>query len=70
MWPNGYFNLALLLAEENRYAEAILNMKKYLELMPNAPDARKAHDKIYIWEEKQTSVQQVEEKETPVPRGK
>lgn len=38
-------------------------MKKYLELMPQAPDARRAQDKIYIWEEKQASLDETEEEE-------
>ncbi len=63
MWAIGYFNLALLLAEEERYSEAILNMKKYLELQPNAPDARKAQDKIYIWEDKENSLQNEEDED-------
>ena len=49
-YPAAYYNLALLLAEKKDLKEAINNMKKYLLLVPNAPDARAAQDKIYEWE--------------------
>lgn len=49
-WPEGHFNRALLLGELGRHQEAIVEMKRYLALVPNAPDARAAQDKIYAWE--------------------
>lgn len=49
-WAQGHFNRALLLAERTRYREAAASMNKYLQLEPNAPDARAAQDKIYQWE--------------------
>jgi len=49
-YPAAYYNLALLLAEKKDFREAIKNMKKYLLLVPDAPDARAAQDKIYEWE--------------------
>jgi len=49
-YPAAYYNLALLLAEKKDFKEAIKNMKKYLLLVPDAPDARAAQDKIYEWE--------------------
>lgn len=51
-WADGYFNLALVLGELGRAREAIIAMKKYLFLAPDAPDARDAQDKIYVWEDK------------------
>ena len=48
-WPEGHYNRALLLGEAGRKPEAIREMKKYLALEPNAPDARAAQDKIYEW---------------------
>jgi tetratricopeptide (TPR) repeat protein len=48
--PNSYYNYALIAAVAEKYELAILNMKKYLLLMPNAEDARAAQDKIYEWE--------------------
>jgi len=32
------------------YEKAISNMNTYLELAPEAPDARAAKDRIYKWE--------------------
>jgi len=49
-WPEGQFNAALALGELYYFDEAILHMKRYLKLAPDAPDARAAQDKIYIWE--------------------
>jgi len=49
-WPEGRFNLALLLGETGDRAAAIQEMKRYLMLVPNAADAREAQDKIYAWE--------------------
>lgn len=49
-FPAAYYNMALLCAQINRPAKAIANMKKYLLLLPEAPDARAAQDKIYEWE--------------------
>jgi len=49
-YPAAYYNLALLLAEKKDFREAIKNMKKYLLLVPDAPDVRAAQDKIYEWE--------------------
>jgi tetratricopeptide (TPR) repeat protein len=49
-WPEGYFNLALVLGETGSRAQAAVEMKRYLQLVPNAPDAREAQDKIYEWE--------------------
>jgi hypothetical protein len=49
-YPAGYYNFALIAALAERYELAILNMKKYLLLMPSAPDAEAAQDKIYEWE--------------------
>jgi outer membrane lipoprotein-sorting protein len=49
-WPQGHFNRALVLAETGDYEIAIWEMKRYLALLPDAPDARAAQDKIYNWE--------------------
>lgn len=51
-WPVGHFNLSLVLAELQDHATAIVEMKRYLALVPDAPDARAAQDKIYGWERK------------------
>ena len=52
VWPEGWFNLALLYAEQGNYAMATSRMKHYLELMPDAPDAPAARYKMLIWEDK------------------
>lgn len=49
-WPEGRFNRALILGELKEYAGAMAEMKKYLALVPDAPNARAAQDKIYEWE--------------------
>lgn len=49
-WPAGHFDRALILGETEKYYDAMREMKRYLLLMPNAPDARAAQDKIYQWE--------------------
>jgi tetratricopeptide (TPR) repeat protein len=49
-WPQGQFNAALALGEVRYYNEAIDHMRKYLALVPNAPDARAAQNKIYAWQ--------------------
>jgi tetratricopeptide (TPR) repeat protein len=51
-WPEGHFNRAIVLGETKEYDLAIIEMKRYLALAPNAPDARAAQDKIYDWERK------------------
>lgn len=51
-WPEGRFNRALILSELGEYDEAISEMKKYLALAPDAPNARATQDKIYEWEGK------------------
>lgn len=55
-WPEGHFNRALVLAETKDFDTAIIEMKRYLALVPKAPNARAAQDKIYDWERKAGSV--------------
>jgi hypothetical protein len=55
LWPEGHYNLAMLAGEiggRPGYDIAIFHMKSYLELMPDAPDARAAKDSIIVWEDK------------------
>jgi len=51
-WPEGHFNRALVLGEIKEYDLAIIEMKRYLLLVPNAPNAREVQDRIYDWERK------------------
>jgi tetratricopeptide (TPR) repeat protein len=52
MWPVGQFNAAIIYGELKDYDRAIIHMKRYLELEPNAKDNRACQDKIYLWEGK------------------
>jgi tetratricopeptide (TPR) repeat protein len=49
-WPEGHFNRALILGQTRTYPDAIREMKRYLLLVPDAPDGRAAQDNIYQWE--------------------
>ncbi|HEX9628313.1 MAG TPA: tetratricopeptide repeat protein [Acidiferrobacterales bacterium] len=48
-WPVGHFNRALVLGEAGEYELARREMNYYLQLVPDAPNARAAQDKIYDW---------------------
>lgn len=49
-WPVGHFNRALVLGEAGEYEMAKREMNYYLQLVPDAPNARAVQDKIYDWE--------------------
>lgn len=49
-WPVGHFNRALVLGESGDYEMAKREMNYYLQLVPDASNARAAQDKIYEWE--------------------
>lgn len=49
-WGEGHFNRALVLANQNRFHEAIAGMKHFVLLAPDSADARAAQDKLYEWE--------------------
>lgn len=51
-WPDRQSDLAVTLGELGRYSEAIEHMQMYLELVPDAPDAQKAKQQIWIWQDK------------------
>jgi hypothetical protein len=51
-WPAGWYDLALIYGELNRFAEAADAVRHYLELVPNAPDAQNVREQMYIWDEK------------------
>lgn len=48
-WPVGHFNRALVLGETGDYELAKREMNYYQQLVPDAPNARAAQDKIYEW---------------------
>ena len=49
-WPEGHYNLALVLGETKKYRDAMREMQRFLLLAPEAAEARAAQDKIYQWE--------------------
>ena len=51
-WPEAHFNRSIVLSEIGDLKTAIFEMKRYLRLSPDAPNARAAQDKIYVWERK------------------
>ncbi len=55
-WPEGQFNLAFLCGESGDYYCAVEHMQDYLELVPGAPNAQAAKDKLIIWKDKLGSV--------------
>jgi regulator of sirC expression with transglutaminase-like and TPR domain len=55
VWPEGWFNSALIAGELGYYADAVEHMQAYLELMPDAPDAQAARDQVVIWRAKSKS---------------
>ena len=54
-WPQGNFNMALVYGELRAYPLAMRYMQRYLELAPDAANARAAQDKIYEWSAEQSS---------------
>jgi len=51
-WAPGWYNAALISAELKNYAAAALDMKHYLILLPDAPDAAAVKEKLLLWEAK------------------
>ena len=52
LWAEGWFNAALLYGEMKEYESAANRMRHYLILMPDAPDAKAAREKLIVWEDK------------------
>lgn len=49
-WPEGRKNRAIVLEALSCYAQAAREMKRFLTLVPDSPDAREWQDKIAEWE--------------------
>jgi tetratricopeptide (TPR) repeat protein len=49
-WPEGHLRRGLILADLDRYGEAMEEMRRFLLLAPEATEARAAQDNIYKWE--------------------
>jgi tetratricopeptide (TPR) repeat protein len=60
-WPVPYYNLALLQEKTGKLREAVANLKQYLRLAPDAPDAGKIREHIYKLEYKAEQVLAVPE---------
>jgi tetratricopeptide (TPR) repeat protein len=52
LWPEGQYNVALLYGEEQDYEDAARHMRAYLELEPDAPDAKAVRDQMLLWQGK------------------
>lgn len=64
-FPTPYFNRALSLANINRYPDAIASMQEYVRLVPNDPSARRAQDKIYEWQARNSAPQNTTQVQLP-----
>ncbi|MGQ9693174.1 MAG: tetratricopeptide repeat protein [Thermodesulfobacteriota bacterium] len=49
-FPSFYKAIALIYGELKDYQKAVEGLPAYLELFPDAPDARAAKEEIYKWE--------------------
>jgi len=49
-WPQGHYNRGLILGEIGDHEEAVVELKRYLKLEPDAANARAVQLKIYEWE--------------------
>ena len=49
-WPGAHFNIATLSADQLDYVTAIIEMRKYLTLAPDAPDAAESKNSIWLWQ--------------------
>jgi hypothetical protein len=49
LWPQGWFNAAVICGELRDYNNAAEFMQNYLLLVPDAPDAPQARDQIEMW---------------------
>ncbi|HTZ20458.1 MAG TPA: TonB family protein [Opitutaceae bacterium] len=69
LWAEGHFNAALLAAELGKYEQAAAHMKCYLELKPEAKDARAAREKMWLWEDKEQKFEKDQRGGFPVGFG-
>ncbi|MCX8085641.1 MAG: hypothetical protein N3C63_01940 [Rhodocyclaceae bacterium] len=68
-----FYDRALLIGQIARtpadYDAAMAEMRRFLTLAPDSPDARAAQDKIYEWEVKRDRTRNVLPEIQPLPRG-
>lgn len=68
--PVARYNLATARAMNSEYVAAVDSMNVYLELAPDAPDARQARDSIYEWEALKTAPKQQQlQAAAPMPQA-
>lgn len=66
-WPAEQSDLAVILGALGRYSDAIQHMQMYLDLIPDAPDAQRAKQQIWIWQDKLAQSQGVQQQATQAP---
>lgn len=62
-WPAPYFNLGYVLKETGKYQQSLDNYRKYLEIVPNAPDATQVQTEIDQLEYKLEKILEVKQEE-------
>jgi hypothetical protein len=60
-WPDPYYNLGIAQEKSGKLSEAVASFKRYLQLVPNAPNAAKIQEQIYKLEYKAEQVLSVPE---------
>jgi len=55
-WAKGWYNAALISAESKNFSDAAFDMKHYLILLPDAPDAAAVKERLLLWEAKAEGV--------------
>jgi len=60
-WPDVYYNLGLIQEKVGKYSDAIKNLTKYLDLSPNASDARVVKKLVTTMEYKVEKLEDEEE---------
>lgn len=51
-WPEGWHQRGLIQGQQRYYMGAVNSLRHYLELTPDAPDAKDLRDKLIIWRDK------------------
>lgn len=65
-WSASYFNLGCVQKEAGKHQEALSNYRKYLELVPNAPDAEQVQTEIDQLEYKLEKILEVKQEEDQI----
>jgi hypothetical protein len=52
VWAEGWFNAAIIYEQLGEFGAAADRMRRYLILMPDAPDAAAAREKLVVWDDK------------------